>query len=95
MKSTCPKTEFREQLLGFINGPLAEHRGLRLDQTPANYQTKLFEQGWIDSLGIIDLIAFIERKNGSPIPPRMIDMKNFGSVNQIADAFWVGQQLEP
>jgi acyl carrier protein len=50
--------------------------------------TPLFETGVIDSLGIIDLLAFVEQTTGRPVPLRKVDMRFFGTIDRIADAFW-------
>ena len=50
--------------------------------------TPLFETGIVDSLGIIDLLAFVEDRTGAPVPMRKIDMQYFGTVDRIARTFW-------
>src|SRR5688572_6977611 len=51
---------FGEALIEFIVGPLAQRRGLALQPGAVSWQTPLFSNGLIDSLGILDLIAFVE-----------------------------------
>ena len=55
---------------------------------PVDATTPLFETGAIDSLGIIDLLAFVEEAIGEPIPMRKVDMRFFGTVDRITRAFW-------
>lgn len=43
----------------------------------------LLAPGMIDSLGIVMLIAFIERETGLAIPPEDVTIRNFKSVNTI------------
>ena len=86
--SERPETRaaFVRALIAFIEGPLFSRHGrdpVRLDAS-----TPLFETGVIDSLGIIDLLAFVERATGTQVPMRQIDMRFFGTVDRIARAFW-------
>ena len=50
--------------------------------------TPLFETGIIDSLGIVDLLAFVETAIGRPVPIRKVDMRYFGTVDRICSSFW-------
>ena len=78
---------FARALLDFVNGPLcARHARSRM---PVDQSTLLFDAGVIDSLGIIDLLAFVETGTGRTIPLKMIDMRYFGTVDRITCAFWV------
>ena len=79
---------FTRALIDFITGPLCA-RHARLPQ-PVNIDafTPLFESGIVDSLGIIDLLAFVEAATGRPIPLRKVDMRFFGTVDRITRAFW-------
>ena len=56
--------------------------------------TRLFESGIIDSLGILRLIAWTEQAIGRRIQDREIRMDRFGSVVDIADAFVTGAAAE-
>ena len=49
--------------------------------------TRLFEQGVVDSLGILRLIAWTEQQIGRRIADREIRMDRFGSVRAIAESF--------
>jgi len=79
---------FTRALIDFITGPLCT-RHARLPQ-PVNIDafTPLFESGIVDSLGIIDLLAFVETTTGAPVPMRKIDMQCFGTVDRITRTFW-------
>jgi acyl carrier protein len=70
------------ELLAYINGELLSGKGVQ-----AASDTRLFEDGWIDSLSILKLIAFIELMTGQEIPDEQVVMENFQSVNQIAHHF--------
>jgi acyl carrier protein len=45
--------------------------------------TELFYTGLIDSLGVIDLVTFVEGQIGRPIPMSAVTVENFGTVNRI------------
>ena len=49
--------------------------------------TPLFAKGLIDSLGILELIAWTEVHTGQPVPDERIRMDNFGTVARIARMF--------
>src|SRR5215212_7851835 len=84
----CPDTReaFVHALIAFIKGPLFARHGARPIDIDAS--TPLFETGIIDSLGIVDLLAFVETATGRPVPMRQVDMRFFGTVNRISHAFW-------
>ncbi len=52
-----------------------------------NADTRLFEGGLIDSIRILELIAYTEDAIGSVIPDLRIRMDNFSSVERIAEVF--------
>lgn len=82
------REEFARDLLAFINGPLsARHRALGRP-IHVDAWTPLFQRGIIDSLGIIDLLAFVEQATGRSIPMRKVDMQFFGTVDKICRSFW-------
>ena len=86
---------FAADLIDFINGPLFARHGSHRRSVPVDATTSLFEAGAIDSLGIIDLLAFVEDAIGMPIPMRKVDMRFFGSVDRITRAFWTETNGEP
>jgi acyl carrier protein len=49
--------------------------------------TPLFAPGLMDSIRVLELIAFTERAIGSVIPDSRIRMDNFRTVGRIADVF--------
>jgi acyl carrier protein len=49
--------------------------------------TPLFAGGLINSIRILELIAWTERAAGITIPDRMIRMDNFASARRIAETF--------
>ena len=81
------RQQFKEALVVFISGPLfARHakyaRPMHIDGT-----TPLFEAGIIDSLGILDLLAFVEARTGRAIPMRKVDMRYFGTIDRLCESF--------
>ena len=79
---------FAAALIEFIKGPLFARHGAARQSMDIDISTPLFETGIIDSLGILDLIAFVETATGRPIPMRKVDMRFFGTVDRITRAFW-------
>lgn len=51
--------------------------------------TRLFGNGLIDSIRILELIAYTERAIGRVIPDSAIRMDNFSTIDRIADVFLV------
>jgi acyl carrier protein len=72
----------RDKLLSYINGEL-----LTDPTRQATPDTPLFENGWIDSLKILKLIAYVELMIGRNIPDEEIVMKNFQTVTVIVEYF--------
>ena len=80
---------FERSLMAFVGGPLfARHGRPTAKLTPIQASTNLFETGIVDSLGILDLLAFVEDATGAPIPLRQVDMQFFGTVERISRTFW-------
>ncbi|MGH7730314.1 MAG: hypothetical protein ACRENJ_03600 [Candidatus Eiseniibacteriota bacterium] len=50
-------------------------------------ETPLFADGLINSIRILDMIAWVERAIGRPIPDVQIRMDNFRTVQRIGDVF--------
>ena len=48
-----------------------------------NKNINLFEKGYLDSISVIDLIDFLEKKNKKKIPEKKISIKNFSSISAI------------
>ena len=75
-ETVVKREQFRKRLLAFINHP------------DATAETALFDGGLIDSLAVLNLIALVEQTTGRPVPPRMVVMKHFRTINAIVDTFW-------
>lgn len=93
----CPmvasQAQFRNALVDFINRKLPELHEFKVAPN-VDVSTPLFESGLIDSLGILHLIAFVERTTGRVIPTRMVVMKHFRTVDAIAETFWTATKME-
>lgn len=50
-------------------------------------ETPLFENGLLNSMRILDLIAWTERETGRAIPDAQIRMDNFRTARRIAERF--------
>ena len=86
---------FESALLDFVNRALLSRRGSAgAHRVAVHRSTRLFESGIVDSLGIFDLIAFVEDATGAVIPLRMVDLKYFGTVERISASFWRGKRDE-
>ncbi len=66
-----------ESLRGFLTGDL------RLEIEKVTAATPLFSSGVIDSLGMLDLIVFIEKSCGIRIGASELTMANLDSIDRI------------
>jgi acyl carrier protein len=79
--TTTTRPRFVTEMLEWLNRRLAPPGVVIEAETP------LFRTGIINSIRILELIAWTERATGRPIPDREIRMDNFQSVGRIADVF--------
>ena len=84
--------DLANELIRYINEVLPEIHARLTVRPYVDRHTCLFESGLIDSLGILHLMAFVEKTTGRKIPPRMVVMKHFRTVDAICSAF--GQPQE-
>jgi acyl carrier protein len=75
------RESFTGQLVEWLNRRLAPP-GVTIEAG-----TPLFVGGLIDSIRILELIAWTERETGRVIPDSMIRMDNFQSAERIAEVF--------
>jgi len=81
MSQTILREAFEGELLDWLNRHHGrEGRFIRRD-------TALFRERWLDSLAILELIAWTERAIGRTIPDEQIRMDHFHSVADIARHF--------
>lgn len=69
-------------LLGFVRDDLLRGRDIEIDP-----DTYLFDEGMVDSLGILRLIAFLEIEIGRPIADSEVVMEHFRTIRTLARAF--------
>jgi acyl carrier protein len=75
------REEFTRRMLVWLNEEVAP-KGVRVDA-----DTPLFATRLLDSLKVLELIAFTEQAIGRPIPDSHIRMDNFQTVARIATVF--------
>ena len=75
------QARFAQAMVAWLNARFAGKGVVITEDTP------LFTRGVIDSLGILELIAWTEVKTGEIIPDESIRMDNFGTVARIARTF--------
>ncbi|MBI3853980.1 MAG: acyl carrier protein [Verrucomicrobia bacterium] len=75
-------------LLEFVNGELLPDSAQRV-----NADTPLFADGLVDSLKILQLIAFVEMKTGQNISDRDVVMENFRTVQTIIEHFYDAEPI--
>jgi acyl carrier protein len=75
------REEFTSQMLVWLNDEVAP-KGSRVDADTPLFATKL-----LDSLKVLELIAFTEQAIGRAIPDSHIRMDNFQTVARIAAVF--------
>lgn len=87
------RAQFERALLDLVGRGLSSRRR-RTAPVAVDAHTPLFESGLVDSLAILELIAFVERATGRPIPPRQVHMRHFGTIDRICTAFWQQENEE-
>jgi acyl carrier protein len=78
---TTRQEEFASRMVVWLNEVLVP-KGVRVDA-----DTPLFATRLLDSLKVLELIAFTEQAIGRPIPDSHIRMDNFQTVARIATVF--------
>jgi acyl carrier protein len=85
--SISPRAELAASLLRFINEDLPKLDRRSRIWNPVAADTPLFEDGRLDSLSILHLIARIEELTGHPVPDHLVVMKHFRTVEAMTAAF--------
>ena len=75
----APRAAFEKELREWIAG---------LAERPVRVNSRLFEDDYLDSLKILNLIAFLESRLRIRIPDDKVTLDNFASVRHISNAFW-------
>jgi len=78
---TQSKHEFAAEMSAWLTGRLAKPGVTVTPEMP------LFGNGLIDSIRILELIAYTERAIGRVVPDNQIRMDNFSSIARIAEVF--------
>jgi acyl carrier protein len=60
----------------------------RVDDGALQAETNLLDEEYIDSLGLISLILFVEKLRGAPISEADMSAQNFFSLRQIEKTFF-------
>jgi acyl carrier protein len=81
-RTSTPLNPAVASLLKFVNEDL-----LAGSQEKVAPDTALFDEGHIDSLKILRLIAFLEVRSGKKIPDELIVMDRFRTIETIAKNF--------
>ena len=68
----------REQLLQFVIEELLGGEQIESDEN-------LLADGVVDSLGMMRLVAFVQEKAGTSIPPQDLTIENFRTVDAISN----------
>ena len=76
-----PRAQFVLRMLAWLNEDVAP-KGVHVDA-----ETPLFSTRLLDSLRVLELIAFTEQAIGLAIPDSHIRMDNFQTVGRIAAVF--------
>lgn len=71
-------TLITEELLQYISGAFYVVGKIDLDES-------LIEQEVIDSMGLIEIVCFLEKKFGCAVSDTELNAENFGSINRIAN----------
>jgi acyl carrier protein len=79
--SAPSRAGFIAEMLAWLNQRLVP-QGVVVDA-----ETPLFRSGAINSIRILELIAWTERATGRTIPDREIRMDNFQTIARIAEVF--------
>jgi acyl carrier protein len=69
-------------LLAFVRGDLLKDKNVTIDA-----DTYLFDDGLVDSLSILSLVAFIELRIGRSIADQEVVMENFRTVRAMDRRF--------
>lgn len=78
-------TDLSNRLIRFVREDLLNGRNVAIER-----DTRLFDEGIVDSLAILRLIAFLELHIGRPIADHEIVMEHFTTVRAIDEYFGRG-----
>jgi acyl carrier protein len=70
--------DIRAELLQFVNDELLSGNEICSDDN-------LLADGFVDSLGMMRLVAAVQEKSGTLIPPQDLTIENFRTIDAIVD----------
>lgn len=76
------RQRFVRDMVAWLNRRFPPGEGRRITA-----DTRLFADGYVNSIRILDIIAWVEEATGRRIPDRAIRMDSFQTVTRIAEAF--------
>jgi acyl carrier protein len=82
-------SDLTNELLAFVRSGLLKGKNVAIDA-----DTYLFDDGLVDSLSILTLIAFLETRIGRSIPDQEVVMEHFRSVRAMDRRFGPGRQTD-
>ncbi len=91
-KDAITRDAFNRALIEFITRLVRTRTKAIDDAFELNASTPLFETGLIDSLGVLELLAFLEAHTGCAIPIHKVDVAFFRTVESISRNFWRGAE---
>ena len=74
-------TTLEHQICSYLNGLNNENGN---DSMKVSIETDLFEEGILDSLGLISLLSYVEKELGVDIRDADFKVSNFSTVKNIA-----------
>lgn len=77
--------QFQDALVEYVNGHL-----LRSGARPVGATTALFAAGYMDSMKLLYLLAYVEKLRGDEIPDDDIVMDRFASISRVVAHFGPG-----
>lgn len=77
--SRAAATDVRERILAFVRARFPAAANIRLDDG-----TSLLDSGVIDSLGVLDIVSFLEESFGVKVEDEELTPQNFESVGALA-----------
>jgi acyl carrier protein len=78
----CAAADKRSSLLQFVNEKLLAGSDAKI-----SFDTPLFQDGRIDSLKLLQLIAFLDEQSDRAIPDQLITKDRFRTIGTIAENF--------
>jgi acyl carrier protein len=73
--------QYREALVEDIRCVLRDHLHVLVDSPDTN----LLESGFVDSIGLVELILHLEDRFGMALPMESLELDDLRSINTIAD----------